>query len=117
MDWILKHKLLSILFAVAVAFTAWYFLSGSSAPQPVLSTAANAQAPEGTQAMVQSLLSLQSVTLNDSLFSSPSFQALKDFTTPITSEPVGRNDPFAPVGASGGSAATDTNANTPAAGN
>ncbi len=102
MDWILKHKVLSIIIAFAFAIAAWYFLSGST-PATVISSNQPSQSPQGTDQLVQSLLALQSVTLSGTIFSDPSFQVLKDFTTPITPEPVGRPDPFAPLGVTGNS--------------
>lgn len=38
--------------------------------------------------------SLQSVTLDTSLFSSPGYRSLVDFTTPISPQPIGRRNPF-----------------------
>jgi len=93
MDWILKHKLMAILIAIAISAGAWYFLSGSS-PSPVLSDTNTNAVPAGAQDLVSSLLALRSVSLNESIFSDPSFQALQDFTTPVQAEPIGRDDPF-----------------------
>ncbi len=99
MDWILRHKLLAIIITVVLAGVAWYMLSGSSSPSaPVLSTEQPTQAPAGASDLVQSLLVLRAVTLSGTIFSNPAFQALQDFTTPIIPEPVGRPDPFAPLG-------------------
>jgi hypothetical protein len=36
--------------------------------------------------------------LNDSIFNSPQFASLRDETTQVNQEPVGRNNPFAPIG-------------------
>jgi hypothetical protein len=104
MNWILKHKAISIIIAGLLAVAVWYFFSGSSSSDSVLSTDQPDQAPQGTQDLVQSLLALQSVTLSGTIFSNPSFQVLRDFTTPITPEPAGRDDPFAPLGTSGSTA-------------
>lgn len=113
MDWIIKHKVLAIILAVVLAVAAWYFLSGSSAPPTVLSNDQTNQAPQGTEQMVQSLLALQAVTLDSTLFSDPSYQILKDYTTPIAQEPAGRPDPFAPIGA-GAAVTTNVSTNAPA---
>jgi hypothetical protein len=98
MNWILKHKIISIVMTVLVVGIAWYFLSGSSsAPTAVLSSEASSQSPAGTDQLISSLLALRSVTLGGTIFSNPSFQVLQDFTTPIVPEPVGRPNPFAPL--------------------
>lgn len=99
MDWVLKHKIVAILGALVIAIAAWYFLSGSSTPAPVLTSEQPAGAPPGTQQLIQSLLSLRAVNLSGTIFSNPAFQALQDFTTPVVPEPVGRSDPFAPLSA------------------
>jgi hypothetical protein len=52
------------------------------------------------QAIVSTLLTLQSITLSGSIFSNPAYATLKDFTTAIVPVPAGRSDPFAPLPAS-----------------
>lgn len=47
---------------------------------------------------VQMLASATSVKLDMSLFKSPSFQALQDFSVILVGEPLGRPNPFAQVG-------------------
>ncbi len=101
MDWILKHKILAIALTLVFAGVVWYFLSGSASSEPVLSTDQPASVPSGAADMVASLLALRTVSLDGTIFSNPSFRALKDFTTPVVPEPVGRPDPFAPLGAGG----------------
>lgn len=44
------------------------------------------------------LLDIRSVKLDDDIFSRESFKSLEDFSQSITPEPVGRKNPFAPVG-------------------
>lgn len=41
---------------------------------------------------------LQSVSLDRSLFSKPSYRSLRDFSTPTTPQPVGRPNPFNVIG-------------------
>lgn len=45
------------------------------------------------------LLDIRSIKLNDSIFSEESFKSLEDFGQDIVPEPVGRENPFAQVGA------------------
>ena len=98
MNWIMQHKIIAIVIVVTLATGAWYFLSGTSAPPSVLTTAPPSTAPAGAQDLVDSLLALRAVSLDGTILSSPSFQALQDFSTPITPEPAGRTNPFAPLG-------------------
>lgn len=100
MDWILRHKALAIIITLGIAVGAWYFLgSSSTTPDTVLSADEPSAAPAGTSDLIESLLALRAVSLNGTIFSDPAFQALKDFTTPIVPEAVGRPNPFAPLGA------------------
>ena len=43
------------------------------------------------------LLSLQSITLDDAIFSSPEFRSLIDLGKEISPEPIGRANPFRPI--------------------
>jgi hypothetical protein len=45
------------------------------------------------------LLQLKSITLADGIFSDAAFQTLSDFTVRLAPEPIGRRNPFAPIGA------------------
>lgn len=110
MTWMLRHKFLSLVIVVVAVVAAWYFLAGSGTPTPVLSTEALSQAPAGTENLVQSLLALRTVSLDGTIFSNPAFQTLQDFTTPITPEPVGRSDPFQPIGQNGPVSASSSHA-------
>lgn len=49
------------------------------------------------QELLSRLLELQAIKLNDDLFGSLSFQSLIDFHQPILPQPLGRDNPFAPV--------------------
>ncbi|HEX9608746.1 MAG TPA: hypothetical protein VGA06_00865 [Candidatus Paceibacterota bacterium] len=50
------------------------------------------------QDLLVTLLQLRSVELNGRIFSNPAFHSLRDFSQPIAPQPVGRNNPFAPLG-------------------
>ena len=104
MHLIFKHKILTAGVVLVAAWMSWYFLAGSSAPSPILSAESASKVPPDAQQLVQSLNDLRSVTLDGAIFTNPSFQALKDFSTPIVPEPVGRADPFAPISAGQGAA-------------
>lgn len=42
--------------------------------------------------------SLQAVTLDQTIFSSPEYRSLTDWAPILSAEPTGRTDPFAPIG-------------------
>lgn len=108
---LMQHKLVIIGIAVLAAVAIWYGMSqtSSSATTIVTSSAAGtSNVPGGavtpgpvdkdTQQILEILLALRAVKLDETLFSNQAFISLKDFSTQIIPEPVGRPDPFAPLG-------------------
>ncbi len=72
----------------------------SSNPAP---TSAESPLPEGDSVVgaqfLSILLNLKNIKLDDSLFASPTFSGLQDFTINLVQEGnQGRNNPFAPLG-------------------
>lgn len=105
MQWIKEHKLLFIGLVVAVAVVAWYGLTRNPAPEPLLTTVTPTGSGSPTQQsadqeLVATLLTLRAVTLSGTIFQDPAFMSLRDFGTTIVAEPVGRPNPFAPLGSS-----------------
>lgn len=115
MEFLLKHKMVAAGFVVILAALAWYFLSGSTDREAVLTTEAPT-IPAEAQQLILSLASLRAVTLDGAIFSSPSFKALRDFSKPITTEPVGRQNPFAPLSASEIASGASTQPTSPSSG-
>jgi len=106
-----KHKL--ILFGtlgVLVALIALYMLSSSSTPSTSLLTKEGTENASNAsdQGLVGTLLTLRAVTLSGTILSDPAFVALKDFGIQIVPEPVGRENPFAPLSRGVVQAATST---------
>ncbi len=73
----------------------WYFFTGSPESEGSLVTGfAQSQA----QAQFETLIGeLGPISFDLTILSDPRFNALVDLATPITPEPVGRKDPFAPI--------------------
>lgn len=93
---ILRSKLLVIAIIIVVLGGAWYGLTASS---PSTGGALTSAAPDvtGDEAIIQKLDALQTVTLSGDVFNQVSYPTLKDYSTAIIPEPVGRPDPFAPL--------------------
>lgn len=90
-----------ILVVVGGGFYAYTNLSGN-APAPEDGETVNSE-DEGAGAQLVALLDqLQSLQLNDSIFASAQFASLRDETTEVLDEPVGRINPFAPIGRDAG---------------
>lgn len=100
MKWITEHKLLFGALIIAVVVTVWYGLSQQGGSAPLLTTSAPAAAndPSQDQSLVSTLLALRAVTLSGTIFTDASFESLHDNGTTIVPEPVGRDNPFAPLG-------------------
>ena len=99
-NFILGHKIIVVIIALLVAVLIWIGLSsGGSSPNSLLTTqTVNSNGPD--RDLVATLLALRAVKLDASLFTDPAFVSLKDFSTQIVPEPVGRPNPFAPLGSS-----------------
>lgn len=102
-----QHKLLVILGGLGIAFGVWYGLSPSSSSS-VLSSDGGDVGPG--QEVVDTLRQLDVVKLEGGVLQNPSFLALKDFSTQIVPEPVGRPNPFAPLSGGPDSSASSTKA-------
>jgi hypothetical protein len=70
------------------------------------------------QEIVLAINQMKSLTLDASIFNDPVFKSLIDHSRPISPEPIGRSNPFAPIGVdfsagvrSSTSTATTTNQN------
>lgn len=111
MQTLLRNKFWLIGIGVLVAGALWYALSSQGAPasDAVLTSStgsgASATADASSQDVVEMLLALRAISLDGTVFTNPAFIALKDYSTQIQPEPVGRQNPFAPIGVGGGTAA------------
>ena len=81
---------------LVVAFGGWYLFGGSGGNDALVSTEVVTSASDSE--LVSTLIQLRAVTLSGTIFSDPVFMSLKDFGVQILPEPVGRPNPFAPLG-------------------
>lgn len=102
-----RHKILVVLGGVGLAIGIWYSLSSSSSDTILSSDGGNAGPG---QDVVDTLRQLEAVKLDGAVLSDPSFGALKDFSTQIIPEPVGRPNPFAPLSGGPDASASSTKA-------
>lgn len=110
-DTLLRHKLILIVAAAAVIIGGWWLFSDTSTSSSTdiltTETLGGENNPAG-QELVETLLALRTVTLEGTIFSNPLFRGLKDFSISIMPEPVGRPNPFAPLGIDVAPSATTT---------
>jgi hypothetical protein len=106
LDVLKKNKIVLVVIAFLVAGFVWYGMSGGSAPETLITTDAlgGVGSPQAAQerAMLDTLFQLKAIQLSGNIFSNVAFQSLRDFRTEIVSEPIGRKNPFAPLGDDGG---------------
>jgi hypothetical protein len=85
---------------VVVAFVAYsYFFTGKE--EAVLVQEGPSVQSDIDKDLIALLFELKQITLDDSIFSNKSFQSLEDFSKELVTEPIGRNNPFAPITGSG----------------
>jgi hypothetical protein len=98
-NFILSHKIIVVIVALLMAVGVWIGLSSSSSTSSnSLLTTESTDSNGPDQGLVATLLALRAVKLDGSIFQDPGFQALTDFSTQIVPEPIGRPNPFAPLG-------------------
>jgi hypothetical protein len=98
---LLKNKIVMLVLAgVVLAGIVWYsFLGGGGVKAPLLTTEDLTAQGAIDSDVVAILLQLRAVSLSGTIFSDPVFRSLQDFGSEIVPEPVGRQNPFAPLGA------------------
>ncbi len=105
MESVLQHKNFVIIVGTGLIIAAAFLFLSKTDPESAGAAAALSaetrarleQSAEIEREIIQELRKLQSITFDDSLYEDPSFQQLVDFSRPIESQPVGRDNPFAPL--------------------
>lgn len=98
MSFFTQHKGILIgvvLVIVGFVVYSYFFTGGSQQPLTVQTPSANVAVDNDLIAL---LSTLKSIKLDANIFSDPAFQSLQDFSQALVSEPVGRTNPFAPLG-------------------
>ena len=92
----------NILLALGLALILWlgyrFFFGGSDAALTAQNAMVISQASRDTEVFLRTLQQLRGIQLNGELFHDTRFTSLTDYRRPIVAEPVGRHNPFAPVG-------------------
>lgn len=84
-----------------------FFKPSGTDTQNLSSTGSQASAPIG-QDFLNLLLQIKDLNIDPSIFSNPVYLSLQDDGLPIVDEPVGRDNPFAPLTAGSDSVGTST---------
>jgi hypothetical protein len=102
MEMLKKYKILLIVSGViAVGAIAFSQFSGSAVPTESLLVANPVADPNERvrEELLRLLSELRTLDFDDTIFSDPRFRSLTDFSQEIRPQPVGRKNPFLPIGA------------------
>lgn len=91
-----KNKVLLIALVI-VAVVGFYLFKGKGTP-PVATTQAGGAGGVGQELVIElnRLRALQNI--NTDIFKDPAYTSLQDYTQSVIAQPVGRVNPFAPIG-------------------
>lgn len=104
-----KYKKIIIIVGIAIVlfFVFLYFTGGSSNTALIKSTV---NSPSGAEAIgseiIQALNQIETLKLDGQIFEDPVYRSLVDRSQVLTPEPVGRSNPFAPLGVNLGNSTT-----------
>lgn len=94
-----KYKtVLIVLGILLVLFIGFRFFTKDTSPEGLTSQPVAGIVPEEGGDLITLLLELKSITLDTSVLQNPVFLTLQDFSVVLAPEPVGRTNPFAPLG-------------------
>ncbi len=91
-----KTSIIAAVVLAIVLYGYFAFFRGPSATDILVLE--DTPASEASQTLLATINSLNTIKLDDSIFSDPVFLSLTNFGVQIPAEPVGRRNPFAPVG-------------------
>jgi len=98
-DFIQRYQNIFVIVGLIIlAFIGYSFFFTGKDVAPLTAESVDPSQSAVEQELIGLLLELRSIQLDESLFSDRRFKNLKDFNQDIVSEPVGRTNPFAPLG-------------------
>ena len=85
-----------VIIAVLIVF---FYLSGDSAPKDksLLSIETSSEVDVASSQVLSLLNQIKSLKIDNSLFSDPSYNTLRDYSVAVPPLNVGRQNPFAPI--------------------
>lgn len=91
-----SNTVLLIILTLVLAGGAYWYFSSQSGNQAPLTTATVSGGAAETQFQVL-ITQLRSISFKTAIFSDAKFTSLVTLSVPVTSEPIGRLDPFASI--------------------
>ncbi len=97
-----KSTIIALVVIVAVALLLYFYYKGNPNDDSTSSltvVSAESQEARASSDRVLSLLSeIRSLNIKNTLFTNPVYKSLVDYTIAVPDQPIGRINPFAPVG-------------------
>ncbi len=99
MEILKENKAILVIVIIIVALLAWYGMSGggNTGGSLLSATAPSSNNSVDDRELLQLLTDMRNIHLEGHIFESPAYTSLYDFSRSIVPEPVGRQDPFAPL--------------------
>jgi len=98
----MSSLLKNVFFALALAVILWLgyklFVASDDASLTAQNAAVVSQASRDTEEFLRTLQRLRDIALDQQIFTDLRFQSFADYRKAIVPEPVGRLNPFAPIG-------------------
>lgn len=82
---------------LAVLLVVAYFVLFAGGEGDIVTVASQDPTSAVSEELIKTLTSLNTIKLDESLFSDPAFVSLSDFGVIIPEQPIGRRNPFAPL--------------------
>ena len=93
---------LIIIILVIIIFGGYFLFFRSDSSSDTSGSLLEVISPTGASVVENDILEmlrqLQTIELDGTIFASPAFTTLRDFSVELTDEPIGRSNPFVPVG-------------------
>ena len=95
--------IIAVLVVAGVGFFGYNYLSRTDTTSDTLlqQTSTNNTSSMGAEVLT-ALNQLRTLKLDDSVFKDKTFMSLQDFSKPLDAEPIGRTNPFSPIGVENG---------------
>lgn len=94
-----KYKnIIIVILVIIIAGVAYTVLTGNKDNRLLISNISVNISSAIESDLLNLLLDIKSVKLDENIFSNPAFKSLEDFGQELAPEPVGRENPFAPIG-------------------
>lgn len=95
----LKKIILTIVIAAILFVVYAVFIKKDPETQALLNTGASSPEAQAIGSQIsQALLRIEQIKLDKSIFNNVIYKTLVDRSQPISDEPIGRSNPFAPIG-------------------